>query len=290
MHVLLAAFKLNPGRRHTANTQKLVRCSLLLKHPPFEIIRRCALLIALFNLDLIRLTETIAAELKDGQIVLRYNGISDDLARNLLEMAKTATNEVSVLLARPVVDPITIELSDDVQSPIVFPDQRLIRIPSNRVRGDAGGPPEIRGRGPAIVHELAHVVVPTRNSAWTGLLSEGLAVYLQERLGAPGDRSMPNMGRDLHQETNRIVGATGRFVPLRDPISDRTLSELNCVRQITCIQQGSFVRYLIETHGLAKFMTVYDGGTFEAAYGVAPERLEADWQGFIKTLIDRRRP
>ena len=44
---------------------------------------------------------------------------------------------------------------------------------------------------------------------------------------------------------------------------------------------GSFVRYLIETHGIEKFKTVYGEGDFEGVYGQSVGALITDWELFI---------
>lgn len=47
---------------------------------------------------------------------------------------------------------------------------------------------------------------------------------------------------------------------------------------------GSFVRWLIDTHGPAPFLEAYTAGDFEGAYGASLSELTAQWRTFLGTL------
>ena len=48
------------------------------------------------------------------------------------------------------------------------------------------------------------------------------------------------------------------------------------------ILAGSFVEWLVEREGLAKFRVLYDGGDYEKAYGRTFAILEQEWRAALK--------
>ena len=209
-------------------------------------------------------------------LILAYRDIADDAARALIEAAACALANVKNYLERDFADTIRIEVGDHFTLPTASPHEARIAIPADRIRGDAGGPPEIRGRGPAIVHEIVHIVAPCGHRQWRGLLREGLAVCLQERFGGDSDFSYPNMGRDVHAEAARLIAAHGGPINLAD--TDRVRREsTGRERRLSYLQQGSFVRFLIETHGVPRFMEIYEGNCFTQVCGVDLPALERAW-------------
>jgi hypothetical protein len=131
----------------------------------------------------------------------------------------------------------------------------------------------------ALEHELTHLIAG-RSAEPGGVMEEGLAVFLQEKFGAPGDVSFPTHGHDLHQEAARRIAAHGTALPLsatpeiraraRPPDAGRTLAYL---------QEGSFVRFLVETYGIHAFMDVYRGRTdWRRAFRRPMADLEGIWR------------
>jgi len=114
-----------------------------------------------------------------------------------------------------------------------------VMFPASRVR---------QGRA-ATVHEIVHVYAPNANR----FLAEGLAVYAHEKLGGP--IAYPNFGASLHaaaaQHAQTDVAALERLAtPSRlelDRLADRE----------AYLVAGSFVRFLIERHGLDTFRRLY---------------------------------
>ena len=47
---------------------------------------------------------------------------------------------------------------------------------------------------------------------------------------------------------------------------------------------GSFVRWLVETHGIEKFRDAYGAGEFERVYGVSPDALVAQWESYVDAI------
>jgi hypothetical protein len=125
-------------------------------------------------------------------------------------------------------------------------------------------------RRAAIAHELIHVFFPNGNR----FLAEGLAVYLQHRIG--GNPAFPNFGRPLHAlARDRLCEMVPEFTlgdtKSLDKIHLAELDEIATPSPLTLkVGQdfhgeeprgqaliypiaGSFVQFLIEIHGMKKF-------------------------------------
>jgi hypothetical protein len=148
----------------------------------------------------------------------------------------------------------------------------------------------------SVLHELVHVYFPNANR----MLAEGLAVHLQQQIGA--NLAYPNFGEDLHRLARSGLEAdlnlTLQDVHLDTLAQITTPSRLMCrIRRSTVdgawpyILAGSFVRFLIESHGLAKLRDLYlatplvplrrnegDPGRWQDVYGVSLADLELQWK------------
>lgn len=160
----------------------------------------------------------------------------------------------------------------------------------------------------AITHELVHIYFPNGNR----FLAEGLAVYLQAKIG--GNPAFPNFGRPLHEMATDMLGrmapefAEGDYNSLSnihltvlDRIATPSGLRLRVGLRLYHVDDtghahiyplaGSFVAYLIETHGLERFRTMYgrtplrpferDAGSQERwaeIYGVPLDDLERAWK------------
>jgi len=139
----------------------------------------------------------------------------------------------------------------------------------------------------AIVHELVHVYAPNANR----FLAEGLAVHAHEHLG--GAAAHPNFGTDIHRAAKEFAGQAD--IPAFDRIAVPARLELGGLReQETYIVAGSFVRFLIEAHGLDRFRRLYamtplvpraknagDPARWREIYGRSLEALAAEWKAKI---------
>jgi hypothetical protein len=147
-----------------------------------------------------------------------------------------------------------------------------------------------------VLHELVHVYFPNANR----MLAEGLAVHLQQQIGA--NPSYPNFGEDLHrlarEELETALQAKLSDVHLATLAEITTPSRLLCrIGRRTCdgawpyILAGSFVQFLIEALGLGKFASLYsktpliplrrDAGTpgrWQDVYGFSLAELERQWK------------
>lgn len=218
-----------------------------------------------------------AASIARPNLILEYSDISDEQARGFADEAQRAYRTVARYFGRSDDRTILILVGNAYDVPTAYVERGTITLGANRVRGDAGWG-RFAGLGPSIVHEITHLVAPSRGQN-SNFLDEGLAVFVQEKFKAPDDRSFPNMGRDVHQETVRWSRETGRLVPLAE--ADPRRSRASGGRPLIYLQGGSFVRYLVETYGLGRFMAMYEGGTYQAAYGKGLDALEAEWRRFL---------
>jgi hypothetical protein len=131
-----------------------------------------------------------------------------------------------------------------------------------------------RGNG-ALLHEIVHIYAPHANR----FLAEGFAVYLQAKLG--GNRALPNEGEPLAKLARRHLPSPEKMaelnaVPTPTPLG-RVMDDMTAY-----ILAGSFVEWLVEREGLAKFRILYDSGDYEKAYGKTFAILEQEWRAALK--------
>lgn len=220
-------------------------------------------------------------KIKTDHFVITYENISSEMARKFSEQAEKAFSDVTEYLGKKYKrGRIYLYISDKYDMPRATKDNEIL-IPANRIRGDAGGPPGIEGRGPAIAHEITHIIAPSSGKP-TRYLDEGLAVFVQEKFG--DDKSYPNMGEDVHQVTAKLIRTVGEIIPLNRVEDTRNSAKSENLRRLCYLQEGSFVRYLIERYGLKDFMAMYEGKSFEKVYNKSLEDLETEWKDFIKAV------
>lgn len=219
--------------------------------------------------------------IKTDNLVITYENISSEMSQKFAEQAEKAFRDITAYLSKKYRQGrIYIYVSDKHDIPRATKDNEVL-IPANRIRGDAGGPPEIAGRGPAIVHELTHVIAPSRGKP-NRYLDEGLAVFIQEKFGT--DKAFPNMGEDVHQLTARLIKTVGEPISIHKLEETRNSSMTVNLRRLAYVQEGSFVRYLIEKFGIKDFMAMYEGKSYETVYKKSLEDLERDWKEFIRGI------
>jgi hypothetical protein len=163
----------------------------------------------------------------------------------------------------------------------------------------------------AILHELVHVYFPNGNR----LLAEGLAIYLQDRIG--GNPSFPNFGTPLHEmvrqlaremvpefvcnkpeslENIRIAGLDkiASPSPLRLRVGRYLYDNTPAGQAHVYPIAGSFIQFLIERHGMEKFRALYartplvpferdagSPGRWIETYGLSLSDLELQWRSKI---------
>ncbi len=215
-------------------------------------------------------------------LLITHDGVSEAEAQAFAQEAERAYKAVARYFGRAHERVISIRVGERYDVPTAYHSRSTIVVGANRIRGDAGGVGRWRNLGPAIVHEITHLVAGQSRGMPGGFLDEGLAVFVQEKFKLPDDRSFPNMGRDVHEETVRWSGQYGRLVKLAETHQARWLA--GGPRDLIYLEAGSFVRFLVETQGLQKFMGVYEGQGYEAVYGRDLGALEKEWLEFLKTV------
>lgn len=243
--------------------------------------RKISVLLLLLFLLACRLALAKSEKIKTDNLIITYEDISPEMAQKFAEQAEKASGDITAYLSKKYRrGRIYIYISDKYDMPRTTKDNEVL-IPANRVRGDSGGPPEIAGRGPAIVHELTHIIAPSQGKP-NRYLDEGLAVFMQEKFGA--GKSYPNMGEDVHQVTMRLIKTVGEPIPIYKLEETRNSSLTSNLRRLAYLQEGSFVKYLVEKYGLKDFMAMYEGKSYEKVYKKSLDDLEKEWKEFIRSI------
>lgn len=142
----------------------------------------------------------------------------------------------------------------------------------------------IRQNKSPITHEIVHVIATNANR----FLAEGLAVHAHDALG--GQPAFPNFGRDLHSRARAFAPDANLQALERIAVPARLkLDDLDVLPSY--LVAGSFVRFLIETHGLEKFRDLYrrtpleiknrdagSAGRWQQVYGLSFETFIAQWK------------
>ncbi|MDH3233963.1 MAG: hypothetical protein OEQ29_10580 [Alphaproteobacteria bacterium] len=216
------------------------------------------------------------------QFTIRYEGISDKQAKAFAAKTKRALADVTGYFGSAIARKFSVVINDRSDQVGIIRAEWQITIPADRIRGDAGGPPPIRGRGPAIVHDITDLLFPSQNKVFGPLLTIGLGVYLQEKFGGR-DRVYPNMGKDLHDEAVRLSINYQKMIAVKNLEAVRTRRGVGRPRRVAMTLEGSFVRYLIESSGKTKFLKLYRGEPISTIYGKAERlcSLEERWVRYL---------
>jgi hypothetical protein len=153
---------------------------------------------------------------------------------------------------------------------------RISRALTTGVRGFMEMPlARVREKTSALLHEIVHIYAPNRNR----FLAEGLAVYLQDKLGK--NRAFPNFGKNLQLLARDKLSGVSSLEPLNNVTSPRPLSTVMDERS-AYILAGSFVGFLIEKYGLTMFRTLYETGGYESVYTKSLSALEDEWRAAVQ--------
>jgi hypothetical protein len=129
----------------------------------------------------------------------------------------------------------------------------------------------------AVIHELTHLIAGTSGDS-NGTLDEGLAVYLQATFGDRYDRSFPTEGADLHAAAAAAIAEHNVALPLTTTPNARLTARSASERRLAYLEEGSFVRFLIEERGLACFLQVYRAqASWKDVFGTERGDLEQAW-------------
>lgn len=219
-----------------------------------------------------------AGSIVTAKFRIDYQDISDKQAADLGRYFEKALESVTGFLGKKSTRRLTVSISDQHFYPHFEPVRGIIVIPANRIRGGANGPPAFRNRGPSIADAITVAVTAPGNRRYGPFLQTGLAIYMQERFGAKHDRAYPAMGKDIHDETAMAARRAGRLISLSEVEKVRTKRQrLIGPRHLAYLQEGSFVRFLIEEWGIERFLAVFDGKDFHDVYRKSFSQLEKIW-------------
>jgi hypothetical protein len=140
-----------------------------------------------------------------------------------------------------------------------------IEMPLGRVRDNRG----------ALLHEIVHNYAPNGNR----FLQEGLAVYLQDRMG--GNPAFPNFGENLHVLAHDRLSSVSSLENLNNVRFPQPLSTVMPERT-AYILAGSFVGFLIEEYSLPQFRTLYETGSYDKVYQKSLRILEKEWRSSLQ--------
>jgi hypothetical protein len=183
--------------------------------------------------------------------------------------------------------------------PAIIGQRGRIEFPESRV---ASGTADM-------THELVHVLFPNGNR----MLAEGLAVYLQQKIGV--NPAFPNFGKDLDRAVHDLLPSLGPHgldkidlsafdaIPTPNDLAV-TIGDVPCGDDTTYVIAGSFVQFLIEHFGGAdKFYKLYmqtrlvpfgwnvgDAGRWVSFYGQSLDKIAARWKQRIAGLSSERHP
>ena len=247
----------------------------ILKFPPIAI--ACAVLLSIFVASIG--PADCAGIVKSERANIHYSDISRRLAESVGSWVDDAARNISKYLRKRYTPRVTVRISDRIKRARATIPRAEIEIPANLVRGDYRGPRYLGG--PPITHELGHLIAG--RPALHSFLSEGLAVHLQARIGLHA--SYPNGDEDLHIVTARVIRDHGSIIPVRrlDETKGYLGANAHMVHRLAYLQMGSFTAYLIDTHGLEKYLAIYNRAVpFEEIYGKSLDRLFSEWETFIR--------
>lgn len=130
-------------------------------------------------------------------------------------------------------------------------------------------------------HELAHVFAgalsssPLRIPTLFGVIPN---IGLIEGVAVAAD--WPAREMTVHQWAAAMLelGHLPKVSQTLDPVSFWQISSSRAY-----VALGSFVRWLLDTRGMARLGALYDGASFERVYGRPAAELEVDWRAFLLT-------
>jgi hypothetical protein len=123
------------------------------------------------------------------------------------------------------------------------------------------------------VHELTHLLTP-QHSDW---VSEGLAVYLNDKWG--GEGGFPNYRADIDQLALSYLDRTDILKNVGDDTYYPSRSDLmTSVGQGWYILSGSFVKIMIEKIGIESFMQIYHAPDMQAGLEKMTKKTLQEWK------------
>jgi hypothetical protein len=218
------------------------------------------------------------AHLQDARPAIQVSDATEKFDATALDAlgtyATAAADEIVHCLGPSATRRVVLELRSDIRTPFAEDPAEdgsvKIILPSGRF-----DPGNVGGSRLAIHHELTHALIPGAGGG-DRLLVEGLGVHMQDLFGSP---NYPDLEQTPYEAMVRLQSEAGTTIALKDSEAARLSSPTGEQRQLAYAQQGAFVRWLIGTGGLSRFMQVYEGrGDFETVYGASLDTLERTWR------------
>jgi predicted metal-dependent hydrolase len=123
------------------------------------------------------------------------------------------------------------------------------------------------------VHELTHLLTP-KHSDW---VSEGLAVYLNDKWG--GEGGYPNYVAEIDQVVHSYLNRPDIIENIGDETYYPSRSDLrNSVGEGFYILSGSFVKYVIEKTGIESFMRMYNAPDMQEGMEKLTKKTLQEWK------------
>jgi tetratricopeptide (TPR) repeat protein len=133
-----------------------------------------------------------------------------------------------------------------------------------------------------IHHELAHVYLSQYTDSWLGVPTRaGILPKMMLIEGAA--MAVEFYGGSLTQhEWSAAMERTGLAPDLEALMNPTSFWGVNPGRGY--VPAGSFIRWLIDTHGVDRFKALYNEGDFAGSYGMGLSYLLSEWKAFLKEI------
>lgn len=206
-----------------------------------------------------------------GTVRILSSELAGQEADDYCRYAAVEREKVEALWGATWKEPIRIHVSSSYRIsralvPAYRGDLGFMEMPVQRARNNDG----------ALLHEIVHIYAPNSNR----FLAEGLAVYLQDKMGS--NRAFPNFSDDLNVLAHRRLLEVNSLARLNSGQTTKLWSTLGDERTTSYILGGSFVGFLIDRYGLPRFKSLYETGNYDKSYGKSLEILEKEWRSDLE--------
>ena len=232
------------------------------------------------------IAEVLGAELRTEHFIVHYDPaqinaaqralLEEDLEFRYAELSRFFDEDPVAWKGRP----IRVFLYPDARA-----QQRLFGSRGTFVARPWSHETHLRWEEPgdtALAHELAHLFTapfgggPLRLATWGGWL---VHIGLVEGVALAADWPPRNLSP---HETAAALRAIGKAPDVRSLFEPAGFWSQPGGKAYTLM--GSFVRWLIDTRGLAPFKAVYAEGDWEGVYGADVDALVTEWEAFVDAI------
>ena len=209
----------------------------------------------------------VANRIQEGQIELSYSDGAAEFAPAAAERADHAVKKIVAFWGEDYTRTIRINIDSNER-------RSNTRISDNFI---SLALPSAKPGSSTIEHELTHVIVGTDPSMRRYLI-EGIAMYCEARFSHLNGNTPERMAQLIDDRARKEIKES-RYIRLErtdGAIIDTALAYPK-QRATAYFEAASFVKYLLDTYGIAKFKRVYRGFDFDPVYAKTLEHLEAEW-------------